>query len=145
MVRGSCLCGGASFEINGRLTPIQCCHATRCRKATGSAFAPEIAALTSHFRWIRGADLVAVYEAPLLKTPPAYRRGFCRICGSPLPIVDPEAPFVVFNAGVLDDDPEARPFRHVFVGSKAPWFDIRDELPQFTEHVPADQRLPTKG
>lgn len=144
MVTGSCLCGGARFEIDGPLTPIQCCHATRCRKATGAAFAPEIAARTADFRWITGQELVTVYEAPLLHTPPPYRRGFCRVCGSPLPAVDPQAPFVVLHAGVLDGDPETRPFRHVFVGVKAPWFEIRDDLPQFAEHVPPDQRLPAK-
>jgi hypothetical protein len=63
MVSGSCLCGSVAFEIEGRLTPIQYCHATRCRKATGSAFAAEVAALTSAFRWIRGEDLITVYEA----------------------------------------------------------------------------------
>ena len=44
MVRGSCLCGGVAFEIDGRLTPIQLCHARRCQKFTGSAFPPEMAA-----------------------------------------------------------------------------------------------------
>jgi hypothetical protein len=33
--------------------------------------------------------------------------------------------------GVLVDDPGIRPSFHVFVGSKAPWFEITDELPQF--------------
>ena len=141
---GTCLCAGVCFEVRGRLTPIQCCHATRCRKATGSAFAPEVAARSADFRWIRGEELVRVFEAPLLHEPPAYRRAFCRVCGSPLPVVNPGAPFVVLLAGVLNEDPEVRPFRHVFVGSKAPWFEILDELPKFLEHVPKDQRLPTR-
>jgi len=32
--------------------------------------------------------------------------------------------------GTLDDDPGLRPSLHIFVGSKAPWFDIADDLPQ---------------
>jgi hypothetical protein len=32
--------------------------------------------------------------------------------------------------GTLDDDPGIRSFEHIFVGSKAPWFDIADALPQ---------------
>ncbi|WP_217351458.1 GFA family protein [Aquisalimonas sp. 2447] len=36
--------------------------------------------------------------------------------------------------GTLDTDPGVRADRHVFVGSKAPWFDISDDLPQFTEN-----------
>lgn len=140
---GSCLCAGVGFEVRGRLTPIQCCHALRCRKATGAAYAPEIAARAADFRWIRGEELVRVFEAPLLHEPPAYRRAFCRVCGSPLPVVNPGAPFVVLLAGVLNEDPETRPFRHVFVQSKAPWYEIRDELPKFPGHVPKEQRLPT--
>lgn len=35
--------------------------------------------------------------------------------------------------GALDDDPGVKPKMHVFVGYKAPWFDITDELPQFPE------------
>jgi hypothetical protein len=32
--------------------------------------------------------------------------------------------------GTLDDDPGVRPSLHLFVGSKAPWHDIADALPQ---------------
>ena len=35
--------------------------------------------------------------------------------------------------GTLDDDPKLRPDRHVFVEHQAPWFEITDALPQFTE------------
>jgi hypothetical protein len=35
------------------------------------------------------------------------------------------------------DDPGIRPSRHIFVGSKAPWFTITDDLPQYAEHVTA--------
>jgi hypothetical protein len=33
----------------------------------------------------------------------------------------------------LDDDPGVRPASHTFVGSKAPWFEITDDLPQYQE------------
>jgi len=39
--------------------------------------------------------------------------------------------------GTLDDDPRIRPTFHVFVGSKAPWFEITDQLPQFDTFPPA--------
>jgi hypothetical protein len=32
--------------------------------------------------------------------------------------------------GTLDDDPGVRPAMHIFTGSKAPWLDIADRLPQ---------------
>ena len=30
-----------------------------------------------------------------------------------------------------------RPTNHIFVGSKAPWFEITDDLPQFDGHATA--------
>jgi hypothetical protein len=35
--------------------------------------------------------------------------------------------------GTLDDDPGLRPRCHVWVGSKAPWYEITDDLPRFEE------------
>ncbi len=36
----------------------------------------------------------------------------------------------------LDDDPGVRPSAHIFVGSKAPWYEVHDELPRFEEWPP---------
>ena len=137
MVRGSCLCGGVAFEIEGELTPIQFCHATRCRKASGAAAAPEMLAPAEGLRFVRGVALVRHYEAPLLEEPPAYRRAFCDTCGSPLPEAIEGTTFVMLNPGVLDDDPGTRVFRHAFVGQKACWHEIADSLPQFEQRPPA--------
>ena len=43
MIRGSCLCGGVAYEIDGRVSPIQLCHARRCRKMSASGFRAEAA------------------------------------------------------------------------------------------------------
>jgi hypothetical protein len=142
MVTGTCLCGQVCFEIDGPLTPLQYCHATRCRKATGSAFAAEVGAKASGLRWIRGAELVTVYEAPLLREPPPYRHAFCRVCGSPMPVVLEGTGIVALHAGALDGDPATNPFRHIFVGQNASWYTITDDLPRFEEHAPRSQRMP---
>ena len=39
-------------------------------------------------------------------------------------------------AGLLHDDPGVTPALHIFVGSKAPWWPIHDDLPQFEKWVP---------
>lgn len=39
--------------------------------------------------------------------------------------------------GVLVDEPTLKPTAHMFVGSKAAWFEIRDDLPRFDERPPA--------
>jgi hypothetical protein len=141
MIQGGCLCGGVRFEIAGRLTAIQCCHAKRCQRSTGSAFAPELAAKAAGFRWLQGEELVQVYEAPLLREPPPFRKAFCRVCGSPLPVLRDESDWVVLLAGVLDGDPGVAPFRHIFLAQGAPWYSVRDALPKFDERPPAEQRL----
>lgn len=133
MIRGSCLCGAVAFSVSVELTPIQLCHATRCRKATGGAYAPELLAPAASLRWLRGADRVAIYQAPLLRAAPAYRRAFCMTCGSPLPVEITGTTFVLLNPGVLDDDPGSRPFRHAFVAQKASWHELTDDLPRFAQ------------
>jgi hypothetical protein len=35
--------------------------------------------------------------------------------------------------GSLVDAPTIRPTQHIYVGSKAAWFEITDDLPQFDE------------
>ena len=141
MIRGSCLCGAVAFEIGGRVTPIQLCHARRCQKFTGSAFAPELAARAERFRWVRGEENVAHYEAPLLREPPPLRRSFCKTCGSPLPALQPETGSVLLLAGVLDDDPGTRPFGHIFTSHAPAWDEVPADLPRHPERPPPEQRL----
>jgi len=33
--------------------------------------------------------------------------------------------------GTLDDDPGVKPLFHVYVESKAPWYEISDALPEY--------------
>ena len=39
--------------------------------------------------------------------------------------------------GSLDGDPGIRPAYHIFAGSKAPWHEITDSLPQHQEYPPS--------
>jgi hypothetical protein len=55
------------------------------------------------------------------------------VCGSPLPVKEDWDPLVGIPAGLLDDDPIIKPTEHIFVGSKAPWWQITDNVPQFEE------------
>ena len=131
MVKGSCLCGGAQFEIDGEIKLMANCHCSMCRKQHGAAFVTFVGVDTSDFRWVKGEDLLVRFQSS-----PAHTRGFCRVCGSSLPDPDPAAATFFLPAGTLDDDPGPRPAAHIFVASKAPWFEISDELPQFDEFPP---------
>jgi hypothetical protein len=131
MITGSCLCGGVCFEIAEAVGPFELCHCSRCRKASGSAFAAMLGVRTRDFRRVHGQDLIAVYEAPVLEAPPPYRSSFCRRCGSPVPSPEPAAEWFEIPAGLLDGDPGLQPDKHIFVELNAPWHEITDSLPQF--------------
>src|SRR4029079_4463780 len=45
------------------------------------------------------------------------------------------SPSRIAPMGTLTDSPAIRPTGHIFVGSKAPWFTITDDLPQYHEHA----------
>jgi len=128
--RGSCLCGSVAFEYGG--DPILCrhCHCSRCRKARSAAHASNLGVPLDRFRWLRGEDQLGFYKVPEAKF---FAQAFCRTCGSALPRTDAGRGIAVVPLGALDGDPGARPSNHIFVGSKAPWFEITDALPQFEE------------
>lgn len=136
MRTGRCLCEGVRFEITRELTPIQACHAKRCRRASGGAFVPEAGVGLDGFRWLEGEELVVQYEAPILEGPPAYRRAFCRVCGSAAPLVYAEIGGVSIPPGALDDETGLEITRHAFVDQKAAWLPILDELPQHPMRPP---------
>ena len=133
MINGSCLCGGVTFEFDHFTGPFELCHCNRCRKVSGAAFMAGVAAPRSAFRLLTGHELIKTYDAPILKTPPAYRSCFCMRCGSPVPDPSGESQFIEIAAGTLDDDPRVKPDKHIFIEKKAPWHDIADALPQLDE------------
>ena len=135
MIRGSCLCGGIQFEIARAVGPFELCHCSRCRKASGSAFAAGLGVLRDSFRLLQGGELIRTYEAPIRENPPAYCTCFCSRCGSPVPNPFADSPWFEVPAGLLDDDPQLRPDKHIFVELKAPWFSITDSLPQLDKQA----------
>jgi hypothetical protein len=89
--------------------------------------------LKEQFRLLAGAELIRVYG----KGEGAVK-AFCRVCGSSLFGGDwPEGDQVSIRMGAFDDDPGIRPQFHTFVDSQAPWDEIRDDLPQYPEALPA--------
>src|SRR5260221_2324939 len=84
-MKGSCLCGAVRFNLTGTPTAFDFCHCSRCREASGSAFLAELAFKAAEFEWVSGQSLVKTFEATVRKTPPGYRRTFCKACVEPVP------------------------------------------------------------
>ena len=133
MISGGCLCGAVRFEVARFVGPFELCHCSRCRKASGSAFAAMIGVKTDDFSWVSGRDEIQRYEAPVEKRPPGFHTAFCRRCGSPMPSFESTDDWFEVAAGILDDDPGLRPDRHIFIDCGSAWYEILDDLPQLTE------------
>jgi len=129
MLRGSCLCGKISYEVRGSPKAMYYCHCGMCRKATGSSFATNML--------VREADFVVMSGQPLIKayqSSPGEHRHFCSECGSPIySRAEVRKGLLSVRCGGLNDDPPVRPTAHIYTASKAPWFEIRDHVPQFAE------------
>ena len=127
MIRGSCLCGGVRYEIEGELHDTQNCHCNMCQKAHGAAFATYAAVDPRDVRFAQGAELISRYRSSQ-----EAERSFCSRCGSNLMFEPKATPHEAWIAvGGFDSEPPERPGQHIFVDSKAPWYEIGDDLPQY--------------
>jgi hypothetical protein len=127
-LEGSCLCGGVRYRIEAEIRPaISHCHCAMCRKQHGAVMGSYVGVPWQGFEWTEGSELVTAYQSS-----PGIERTFCRTCGSTLQWIDrsDEERFGL-AAGTLDSDPGELSGVHIFVASKAPWFEITDPLPQY--------------
>jgi hypothetical protein len=106
------------------------CHCSRCRRARSAAHASNLFIDAAGFRWLRGEAQVRSFK---LAEATRFAVAFCDVCGSQLPRVIEGAERINIPAGSLDDDPGVSPTLHIYVGSKAPWFGISDQLPAYDE------------
>ncbi len=131
-IRGSCLCGSVRYELAHGPRRITHCHCAQCRKAHGAGFATYAAVAASDFRYVAGAHLVRRYRSSA-----PVERAFCARCGSNLTFASADAPADLWvTLGSFDRDPGIAPSCHIFVGSKAAWIRIDDDLPQHLGHQP---------
>lgn len=127
MLRGSCLCGSVTYEVHGNPQAMYYCHCSMCRKASGSSFATNMLVKEADFVFRSGQDLVKSFQSSS-----GEHRYFCSGCGSPIYSKAAARQGVVsVRCGTLDDDPLVRPAEHIYVGSKAPWFEIHDHVRQY--------------
>ena len=125
-LNGGCWCGAVRYRVADAFLFACNCHCSRCRAATGSAFKPFARIERDRLELQAGADAVLVVGDDDLNDTR------CASCGSLLFSV--VGAHVHVALGSLADAPSVRPREHIFVGSKAPWFEITDDLPQFDEY-----------
>jgi len=124
---GECLCGAVRFTVEDAFRYALNCHCSQCRRSTGAAFKSFAGIERTKFRVVAGDDDLLIYgEADC-------HNAHCGTCGSFLYSVVQDGTYVHVNLGTLRDEPAIRPTAHIYVGSKAPWHEITDDLPQHDE------------
>ena len=127
MITGGCECGAVKYNVDGELADYSHCHCSICRRLHGAAFVTWGGVSRDEFKYMSGEENLKRY---------AFTENsdsiFCDICGSRL-LVDykPDADVLYITLGTVEGDVKCPPGSHQFVGSKAPWFEITDDLPQY--------------
>jgi hypothetical protein len=115
------------FEVTDEFKYSLICHCSQCRRATGAASKPFAGIEREKLQVTRGAD-------SLLKFGDVSTHDVrCGVCGSFLFSVVREGKFAHVTLGSLADEPSIKPSAHIYVGSKAAWEQILDNLPQHLE------------
>ncbi|MBR0756522.1 GFA family protein [Bradyrhizobium jicamae] len=126
---GECYCRAVRYEVADAFRYALNCHCPDCRRTTGSAFKPFAGIEREKLRVVAGADDLLIYGGE------TNHNAHCRHCGSLLYSLVRDGVFVHVTMGTLVDAPTIRPTAHIFAGSKAPWHEITDGLPQYQGHV----------
>ncbi len=127
MLKGTCLCKTVEYEVADEFGYSLNCHCSNCRRATGAACKPFAGIERNKLQIVRGANSLLIYGDEI------DNDTHCALCGSLLFSVVRDGQFVHVTLGTLVDTPSIKPDAHIFVGSKASWFEITDGLPQFKE------------
>ena len=128
LLNGRCECRAVSYRVADEFLYAANCHCSNCRAGTGSAFKAFGGIEREKLEVTQGADTLLVWG----EDDGNHTR--CGVCGSLLYSVVRDGKYVHVALGSLEDDPSIRPTEHIFVGSKAPWYEITDDLPQNQEH-----------
>jgi hypothetical protein len=129
VLRGRCACKAVTFEVCDEFLAAYNCHCSNCRATTGSAFLPWGEIEQGKLAVTGGADSLVG-----LGDPDGDQEMYCRECWSRVYWTARERGCVRIPYGVLVDAPALRPTAHMFVGSKAAWYEILDDLPQHDEY-----------
>jgi hypothetical protein len=133
MISGNCECKRISYEIDGDITDFSHCHCSQCRRLHGAAFATFAGVAKTEFRYVSGETDLKIY-----KSSADHDRVFCAECGSNILVaLEAEPDDLYVSMGTVNGNPDLPPGYHIYAGSKAPWHEIIDDLPQYDAEPPA--------
>jgi len=129
-ITGECFCGEVKYQVNGKLRDATSCHCSRCRKAFSSQASASALVEPGEFKWLSGENQLTSYFGGH-----GFGLQFCKNCGSTLCTIFNGEVYQV-SLGCVNGDPEIEIGKHIFVGSKAKWEVIPEDVVQFQEGPP---------
>jgi hypothetical protein len=134
-IGGSCLCGAVAFAADALPRHVLHCYCSLCRRSRAAAFSSTLVVRPEAFRFVTGEQRIARYSLP---APRRYGTAFCADCGSPVPSTLAGGSNVMLPAGAIDTPLPQLPAVHLYVNSKAAWYDIPGTAPQFADLPPRE-------
>lgn len=125
MIKGSCFCGKIKYSIDGKLFKGRSCHCSRCRKAFSAQASAYAQVNADDFRWESGQELLTSYT-----NKQGFGIQFCGVCGSTLCGIH-NGKIHGITLGCLDDDPRIEIEKHIYIGSKASWEVLPENIVAF--------------
>ena len=127
MIKGSCLCGAVTFEVEDSFETYNLCHCEQCQKLSGSAHASNLFTKPDKINWLTGQEKIKQYDVPGRE----MRTVFCSDCGCSLPHVTHTSGYLVVPAGSLDAQPTFKPEQVIFWEERMPWYEELHEVDKF--------------
>lgn len=127
-IKGSCQCGGVTYELLAPPAMVVACHCKECQKLSTSAFSITAMISSDDLRvegeladWSRSADSGNVSAAK-----------FCPTCGNRIYHFNPDKPTELkFKPASLEDTRILNPVAHIWVSEKQEWFQIPEGVKVF--------------
>ena len=129
-VTGNCQCGAVAFEYSGEPKMMMHCHCSRCRKVKGAAHASNVFVAADQLTFVSGEDNISHFA---LEGAKVFGNAFCKTCGSSVPRVRADGSMYNVPAGSLNQAPGVEAKGHIFIASKADWFEVTESKPQWDE------------
>ena len=121
--RGSCLCGGVTFEVTEPFSRVSMCHCTTCKAISGGPGSATGRVPTDAIQILTGRELITTYQPD-----EGTAKSFCSVCGSNLFGTGwPDSEMTGVRLTALDEPYEGPAQMHTWVRSVAPWETLPDD------------------
>jgi hypothetical protein len=121
--RGSCLCGGVTFDVTEPFSRVSLCHCATCKAISGGPGSATGRVPTGAVNVLTGRELITTYQPG-----EGLAKSFCSVCGSNLFGTGwPDSEVTGVRLPALVEQYEGKADMHIWVRSVAPWERVPDD------------------